>query len=287
MKQRVVVQSVITDKNGGILLLRRSNGMPSLIGSFELPGGLLKEGEQLIDALRRTIKNDTNLQIDNFFLRDALSMKDREDSEIQHIFIVYNATISDDDISTIRPSGSYDEYSIVNPNDLRNYNLRDSAATILNVLTQNSMNNVVLTTSPKMKYILYSDGGSRGNPGPSAAGFVLMDSENGQLIEEGGLYLGITTNNQAEYHALSLGIERALEKGILSLECRLDSQLVVNQINGSYHIKNQELWPIYERVKSYIPQFEHIIFVYIPREYNQRADSVVNRLLDQHQTDTM
>lgn len=287
MKQRVVVQSVITDKNGGILLLRRSNGMPSLIGSFELPGGLLKEGEQLIDALRRTIKNDTNLQIDNFILRDALSMKDREDSEIQHIFIVYNATISDDDISTIRPSGSYDEYSIVNPNDLRNYNLRDSAATILNVLTQNSMNNVVVTTSPKMKYILYSDGGSRGNPGPSAAGFVLMDSENGQLIEEGGLYLGITTNNQAEYHALSLGIERALEKGILSLECRLDSQLVVNQINGSYHIKNQELWPIYERVKSYIPQFEHIIFVYIPREYNQRADSVVNRLLDQHQTDTM
>lgn len=287
MKQRVVVQAVISDKSGNILLLRRSNGMPNLIGSFELPGGLLQDGEQLNDALRRTIKNDTNLQIENYILKDALSMKDREDSEIQHIFIVYNAAISDDEITTIKPSGTYDEYALVKPADLRNYNLRDSASAILNVLTQATIGGVAVPASPKMKYVLYSDGGSRGNPGPSAAGFVLVDSETGQLIEEGGLYLGITTNNQAEYHALSLGIERALEKGILSLECRLDSQLVVNQVNGSYHIKNQELWPIYERVKSYIPQFEHIIFVYIPREYNQRADSVVNKLLDQHQTDTM
>lgn len=287
MKQRVVVQAVITDKSGNILLLRRSNGMPTLIGSFELPGGLLQDGEQLSDALRRTIKNDTNLQLENYVLRDALAMKDREDTEIQHIFIVYNTTLSDDDISTIKPSGSYDEYALVKPSDLRNFNLRDSASAILNVLTESKMASTNVLTSAKMKYVLYSDGGSRGNPGPSAAGFVLVDSQTGQLIEEGGLYLGITTNNQAEYHGLSLGIERALEKGILSLECRLDSQLVVNQINGSYHIKNQELWPLYERVKSYIPQFEHIIFVYIPREYNQRADSVVNKLLDQHQTDTM
>lgn len=287
MKQRVVVQAVITDKNGDILLLKRSNGMPALIGSFELPGGLLQDGEQLIDALRRTIKNDTNLQIENYTLRDALSMKDREDTDIQHVFIVYNASLSDDQIPSIKPSGSYDQYALIKPSDLQNYNLRDSASAILNILTKSAVGDVVMSTSPKMKYILYSDGGSRGNPGPSAAGFVLVDSESGQLIEEGGVYLGITTNNQAEYHGLSLGIERALEKGILSLECRLDSQLVVNQINGSYHIKNQELWPIYERVKSYIPQFEHIIFVYIPREYNQRADSVVNRLLDQHQNDTM
>jgi ribonuclease HI/ADP-ribose pyrophosphatase YjhB (NUDIX family) len=287
MKQRVVVQAVIKNLRGEILLLRRSNGMPTLIGQFELPGGLLHDDEQLEDALRRNIKNDINIQLNNYIIRDALSMKDREDTDIQHVLVVYESTVDESELANIKPQGSYDDYKFVSSDNLKDYNLRDSAASILNVLTTIRQSPESVMVQQKVKYVLYSDGGSRGNPGPSAAGFVIMDSETGQVIEEGGVYLGITTNNQAEYHGLRLGVERAIEKGILTLECRLDSQLVVNQVNGNYHIKNQDLWPIYERVKSYIPQFEKILFVYIPREYNQRADAVVNRLLDQHQNDTM
>jgi len=287
MKQRVVVQAVIKNLRGEILLLRRSNGMPTLIGQFELPGGLLHDDEQLEDALRRNIKNDINIQLNSYIIRDALSMKDREDSDIQHVLVVYESTVDESELANIKPQGSYDDYKFVSSDNLKDYNLRDSAASILNVLTTIRQSPESVMVQQKVKYILYSDGGSRGNPGPSAAGFVIMDSETGQVIEEGGVYLGITTNNQAEYHGLRLGVERAIEKGILTLECRLDSQLVVNQVNGNYHIKNQDLWPIYERVKSYTPQFEKILFVYIPREYNQRADALVNRLLDQHQNDTM
>jgi len=287
MKQRVVVQAVIKNLRGEILLLRRSNGMPTLIGQFELPGGLLHDDEQLEDALRRNIKNDINIQLNSYIIRDALSMKDREDSDIQHVLVVYESTVDESELANIKPQGSYDDYKFVSSDNLKDYNLRDSAASILNVLTTIRQSPESVMVQQKVKYVLYSDGGSRGNPGPSAAGFVIMDSETGQVIEEGGVYLGITTNNQAEYHGLRLGVERAIEKGILTLECRLDSQLVVNQVNGNYHIKNQDLWPIYERVKSYTPQFEKILFVYIPREYNQRADAVVNRLLDQHQNDTM
>jgi ribonuclease HI/ADP-ribose pyrophosphatase YjhB (NUDIX family) len=287
MKQRVVVQAVIKNLRGEILLLRRSNGMPTLIGQFELPGGLLHDDEQLEDALRRNIKNDINIQLNSYIIRDALSMKDREDTDIQHVLVVYESTVDESELANIKPQGSYDDYKFVSSDNLKDYNLRDSAASILNVLTTIRQSPESVMVQQKVKYVLYSDGGSRGNPGPSAAGFVIMDSETGQVIEEGGVYLGITTNNQAEYHGLRLGVERAIEKGILTLECRLDSQLVVNQVNGNYHIKNQDLWPIYERVKSYIPQFEKILFVYIPREYNQRADAVVNRLLDQHQNDTM
>jgi len=287
MKQRVVVQAVIKNLRGEILLLRRSNGMPTLIGQFELPGGLLHDDEQLEDALRRNIKNDINIQLNSYIIRDALSMKDREDSDIQHVLVVYESTVDESELANIKPQGSYDDYKFVSSDNLKDYNLRDSAASILNVLTTIRQSPESVMVQQKVKYVLYSDGGSRGNPGPSAAGFVIMDSETGQVIEEGGVYLGITTNNQAEYHGLRLGVERAIEKGILTLECRLDSQLVVNQVNGNYHIKNQDLWPIYERVKSYTPQFEKILFVYIPREYNQRADALVNRLLDQHQNDTM
>jgi ribonuclease HI/ADP-ribose pyrophosphatase YjhB (NUDIX family) len=287
MKQRVVVQAVIKNTKGEILLLRRANGMPSLIGQYELPGGLLHDEEQLEDALRRNIKNDTNLILESYVIKDALSMKDREDTDIQHVFVVYETTLKDNNLDNLKPQGSYDDFKFIKMNDLKQYNLRDSASAILNVLTADREGLVQPQITQSTKYVLYSDGGSRGNPGPSAAGFVIVDSESDQVIEEGGVYLGITTNNQAEYHGLRLGIERAIEKGILALECRLDSQLVVNQLNGNYHIKNQELWPIYERVKSYIPQFEKIMFVYIPREYNQRADAVVNRLLDQHQDDTL
>lgn len=287
MKQRVVVQAVIENDKGEVLLLRRSNGMPNLIGRYELPGGTLQEGEQLEDALVRNIKNDINIQIENYKIKDALSMKDREDTDIQHVFVVYQTTVGEEQLVNIKPQGSYDDFRFVKPDDLKDYNLRDSAASILNVLTEAGQKVSTIEIHEKSKYVLYSDGGSRGNPGPSAAGFVIVDSETGQVLEDGGVYLGITTNNQAEYHGLRLGLERAIERGILTLECRLDSQLVVNQLNGNYHIKNQDLWPIYERVKSYTPQFEKISFVYIPREYNQRADSVVNRLLDEHQNDTM
>src|SRR5690606_17537462 len=91
---------------------------------------------------------------------------------------------------------------------------------------------VVVETS-KDHLVLYTDGGSRGNPGPSAAGFVVMNDKE-HVIHEGGMYLGITTNNQAEYQAVMLGLEKAFEMGARTVDVRLDSLLVVNQMNGIY-----------------------------------------------------
>ena len=102
------------------------------------------------------------------------------------------------------------------------------------------------------------------------------------MIGEGGVYLGVTTNNQAEYHGLRVGLENAIQKGIRNIECKLDSTLVVNQLNGVYKIKNRDLWPLHERILSYTSMFEHITFSHIPREENRHADAIVNRLLDEH-----
>lgn len=128
---------------------------------------------------------------------------------------------------------------------------------------------------------MYADGGSRGNPGPSAGGFAILDMENNVVITS-GKYLGITTNNQAEYHSLKGGVEEALRRNIRVLHVYMDSLLVVNQMKGIYKIKNRDLWPIYQAIKEMIPEFKDVTFEHVPRELNKLADSVVNETLDEH-----
>lgn len=128
---------------------------------------------------------------------------------------------------------------------------------------------------------MYADGGSRGNPGPSAGGFAILDMENNVVITS-GKYLGITTNNQAEYHSLKGGVEQAVKLNIRELHVYMDSLLVVNQMKGVYKIKNRDLWPIHQAIKELLPKFEKVTFQHIPREMNKLADSIVNETLDDH-----
>jgi ribonuclease HI len=130
------------------------------------------------------------------------------------------------------------------------------------------------------KVKLFADGGSRGNPGPSSSGFVIMD-ENDKVLVDKGVYLGVTTNNQAEYTALKLGLEEALKIGASEVEVYMDSMLVVNQMKGIFKVKNRELWPIHDAVKQLVDQFKHVNFDHVPREFNKLADAAVNRATDQ------
>jgi len=118
-------------------------------------------------------------------------------------------------------------------------------------------------TQPKPSSIdrikLFADGGSRGNPGPSASGFVILDKEDTILADE-GVYLGITTNNQAEYTALKLGLEKAIEMHAQEVEVYMDSLLVVNQMKGIFKVKNRDLWPIHDSIKQLLPKFKKISF---------------------------
>lgn len=128
---------------------------------------------------------------------------------------------------------------------------------------------------------LYSDGGSRGNPGPSASGWVILDKDNKVLVD-GALYLGVTTNNQAEYTGLKEGLRAALRLGAREVDCYLDSMLVVNQMRGIFKIKNRDLWPVHGAIKELLPRFKKVHFTHVPREHNKLADAAVNRALDEH-----
>jgi ribonuclease HI len=127
---------------------------------------------------------------------------------------------------------------------------------------------------------LYADGGSRGNPGPSASGFVLYDMDD-IVVKKAGIYLGITTNNQAEYLALKAGLEEAIKLQAETVHVYLDSLLVVNQMKGIFKVKNRDLWPIHESIKQLTLRFKRVKFTHVPRELNKAADQMVNETLDE------
>ncbi|MEO6761659.1 MAG: 4a-hydroxytetrahydrobiopterin dehydratase [Candidatus Saccharimonadales bacterium] len=127
---------------------------------------------------------------------------------------------------------------------------------------------------------LFADGGSRGNPGPSSSGYVLLDMSDNVLINM-GVYLGITTNNQAEYQALKFGLEESLKHQARTVHVYMDSMLVVNQMKGIFKVKNRDLWPIHEANKELVKKFEKVTFDHVPRELNKLADAEVNLALDE------
>ncbi len=131
-----------------------------------------------------------------------------------------------------------------------------------------------------MEATLFADGGSRGNPGPAASAAVLLEP-GGELVEEVGAYLGIATNNVAEWTALVLGLEAAAKRGIRSLAIRLDSELVVKQLRGEYRVKHVALQPLHQRAMRLLRGFDQIDIRHVPRKQNTLADRLVNRVLDQ------
>ncbi|PIR42765.1 ribonuclease H [candidate division WWE3 bacterium CG10_big_fil_rev_8_21_14_0_10_35_32] len=128
-------------------------------------------------------------------------------------------------------------------------------------------------------FSLNTDGGARGNPGPSAIGGVIKNSS-GEIVNQFKEFTGVSTNNVAEYSALIKGLSVALELGIDSLNCFLDSELVVKQINGMYRVKDENLKLLFERVVNLKSKFSQISFNHVKRKENSLADKLVNEALD-------
>jgi len=135
-------------------------------------------------------------------------------------------------------------------------------------------------SSQGLSLILHSDGGSRGNPGPAGAGAVLYD-EQGQEVAALSRYLGRTTNNEAEYQALLMGLRRAQELGAQRLTVKMDSELIVRQLEGKYRVKAPGLKPMYDEAKRLLQGFASVTIQHVRREFNKRADELANQAMDQ------
>lgn len=129
------------------------------------------------------------------------------------------------------------------------------------------------------KFILNTDGGARGNPGPAAIGGILKRSS-GEVVLNFKEKIGEATNNFAEYSALIRGLELALDHGATNLDCFLDSELVVKQLNGEYRVKDATLREKFSEISELKKRFESLTFSHVRREQNSGADKLVNEALD-------
>jgi ribonuclease HI len=128
--------------------------------------------------------------------------------------------------------------------------------------------------------VLYADGACRGNPGPAGSGAALVNEE-GHVVAEAMRSLGHGTNNVAEYTALIIGLEEARRHGVEELEVRMDSKLVVEQMNGRWRVRDAKLIPLHVRARELFAQFPERQIRHIPRDQNAVADALANRAIDE------
>lgn len=127
--------------------------------------------------------------------------------------------------------------------------------------------------------IIETDGASRGNPGLAGTGIIIKDA-NGSRIETLGTFLGVATNNQAEYQALIEGLTAVARHHPESVVVRMDSELLVKQMNGQYRVKHPELIPLYLKATELAAALPNVTFVHVPREQNPGADRIANVSID-------
>jgi ribonuclease H / adenosylcobalamin/alpha-ribazole phosphatase len=128
--------------------------------------------------------------------------------------------------------------------------------------------------------ILRTDGASRGNPGPAAAG-VVIETPRGDVAARGKLYLGVMTNNQAEYRALILGLKTVAHYHPAGVRVYMDSELIVNQMRGTYKVRHPDLEPLWREARQLVSALPAVTFDHVPRAQNALADRLANEALDE------
>lgn len=290
MRQKIVIRTIITRQHR-VLLLRRYGGRPSIEGRYELPGGSLHDREQPVDALLRSVQVHAGLEPESFKLHDVVAFIDPDYPDLQYLFILYFVEISGDARVTLDPE--YDHYvwrefreidPAVTTNstkvllDLGGANLSDGGATDDN----NSNKTTEITDVKDTTVIIHSDGGSRGNPGPTASAYII-ENDHGEMLDQGGEYLGdYLTNDVAEYYGVLLGLQAAVRLGVRNVNFYSDSLMVVDQLNGMFRVKNLDM-KVYKAIKQLLPRFNMVRFHHVHREYNRSADGLVNQILDKNE----
>jgi len=284
MKQRIRVTAIIKNDDGAVLLLQRASGRQEDKNEFELPTGKIDLGEQPEEALSRMVHDFIGARIKHLHILDVVTFSNlRDSSEISNLYIIYSVTSESYKISINRDR--HESYRWATMSDIHTLNIDGASCTILEIInnkeTEDGIVKTVVTAEGNADASVYTDGGSRGNPGLSAIGYYILNPE-GSVLARGGEFIGITSSRQAEYIALKTGIEKALSLGLKSVKFYLDNLMIVNQMNNVYQVKNRDLWPLYDEVKKLLKGFDHYSFTHIKRDRNFEADSEVNHALDQH-----
>ena len=288
MKQRIRVVSIVK-KGDEFLLLKRSSGRVETEPIWEIPTGKINFGEQPEEAITRAIDENIGVMPSKVALKDVITFVALTNaSRLYNLYIVYEMTIPED--SKITLSDRYTQYKFLKPDSEALAGMKLDEATLstleieLGVSNRTSFAGAPIQSeyrSAANGATVYFDGASRGNPGPSAIGYYIIDQD-GNELKRGGEFIGFATSRVAEYYALKEGCEQALELGLKSVRFVSDNLMLVNQLNGIYKVKNNDLLPIFNDVKNLLSQFEAVAFVHVRRDFNREADEQANLAIDRH-----
>lgn len=287
MKQRIRV-TAICRRDGDILLLKRAAGRIEGLSNYELPTGKIIYGEQPEEAMTRVIYENTGVQAQSVRLADAVTFTNLGDASRQgNLFIVYDVTLGDDAIKIVNER--YSAYKWVGIGDTSSMTLDEATMMVLQIMTTKTVE--VSTRTMRVgeserapisdTATIYTDGGSRGNPGPSGLGYYIVGAD-GREIKRGGEFLGMSNSRLAEYYGLKEGIEQAIELGLKRVRFVSDSLMMVNQMNGVYKVKNSDLWQVHDDILKLLSKLDSYSFVHVPRSQNVEADAEVNKIIDQY-----
>lgn len=276
MKQRIRVAGIIKTENG-VLVLKRSRGRSEAPPFWELPTGKIKFGEQPEEAMARSLAECTGLVATSVQVRDVVTFLALEGaSRLSNLYIIYEIKVAAN--AKPDPRDRYTAYKYIKDSVTANLRLNEASSTVLAIIEgrQAPDRSVRDTASSATVYV---DGASRGNPGPSGIGYHIVDAT-GNTIEQGGEFVGFATSRVAEYYAMRNGIERALKLGLKSARFISDNLMVVNQLNGIFAVKNQDIRPIYHDIERLLTEFDSVSFTHVPRAENAIADHEANLAID-------
>lgn len=278
MKQRIRVAGIV-QKNGEILVMKRTSGRNDSAPTWELPTGKIKFGEQPEEAMDRMLEEYLGVELtEKTELKDVITfVAPIGSSQLSNLYIIYNVVLPEQ--TKITPTERYSAYKYIKPEELSNYHLDEASIVTLEIEGRESGHTNYREVANSAT--VYVDGASRGNPGPAGVGYAIID-ENGNTLATGGDFIGFATSRVAEYYALKLGIEKALELGLKSVRFVGDNLMMINQMKGLYKVKNQDLMPIYDSIQELLQRFDAYAFTHVKREQNTAADAKANAAINQH-----
>ena len=277
MKQRIRVVGLIKNEDG-VLIFKRNRGRSESPVFWELPTGKIKFGEQPEEAMARSLSEYTGLTATSLKLKDVITFLAPEgSSQLSNLYIVYELGI--DNGVKPNPRDRYTAYKFIKDFNNSNVKLNETTMSVIEIEEGKVASNRVSSRDTANSITINVDGASRGNPGPSGIGYCIHD-EAGKIIEKGGEFIGFATSRLAEYHAMRKGIERAIELGYKTARFISDSLMVVNQLNGIFSVKNQDIISIYNDIESKLDHFDAVSFTHVPRSQNTIADSEANAAID-------
>ena len=277
MKQRIRVVGLIKNEDG-VLVFKCNRGRSEGPVFWELPTGKIKFGEQPEEAMARSLTEYTGLTANSVKLRDVITFLAPEgSSQLSNLYIIYELGI--DGAIKPEPKDRYTAYKFVKDFTGQGIHLNETSISVLEIEEGKVTPGRTSPRDTANSVTINVDGASRGNPGPSGIGYCIYDSS-GRTIERKGEFIGFATSRAAEYYAMKKGIERAIELGYKTARFISDSLMVVNQLNGIFSIKNQDIQPIYDDIIKKLDHFEAVSFTHVPRSQNMIADSEANDAID-------